>query len=69
MISRYHKRGKPAKLPVFRLMNFPEYKQGHNPVVTFAAVVYAMATALVCHYESFVVRAAAYANTLGSEAG
>jgi len=25
-------------------------------VVTFAAVVYAMGTALVCHYESFVVR-------------
>jgi hypothetical protein len=56
-------------LPVFRLVEFTDYKQGHNPVVTFAAVVYAMATALVCHYESFVVRAAAYANTLGSEAG
>ncbi len=27
MISRYRKRGKPAKLPIFRLMEFPEYKK------------------------------------------
>ena len=35
-------------------------------MVTFAAVVYAMGTALVCHYESFEVRAAAHANTLAN---